>query len=202
MTIDTVLQFLGLAVGLVYLYYEYHAKARMWVVGIVMPLISMWVYFRKGLYADFGMNVYYFLMAVYGYLSWTGIIKRRKKTAATAADKPLAISHVSLRACLGTAAATAVLWGVIYLFLHTATDSTVPVADAFTTALSITATWMLARKYIEQWLAWIAVDGVCVGLYLYKGIYPYALLYAVYSVVAVAGYMKWRRLMTRPASAG
>lgn len=201
MTIDTVLQYFGLAVGLVYLYYEYYAKAQMWVVGIVMPLISMWVYFRKGLYADFGMNVYYFLMAVYGYLSWTGIIKHRRKTTTSSADKALAISHVPIRACFGTAAVTAVLWGAIYLFLHTATDSTVPVADAFTTALSITATWMLARKYIEQWLAWIAVDGVCVGLYIYKGIYPYALLYTVYTVVAVAGYMKWRRMMTHRVSA-
>ena len=55
--LDTFLQFLGLAIGLVYLYYEYHADNKVWIAGLVMPLVSMFVYFRKGLYADFGMNI-------------------------------------------------------------------------------------------------------------------------------------------------
>ncbi|MDE6544157.1 MAG: nicotinamide riboside transporter PnuC, partial [Muribaculaceae bacterium] len=75
------------------------------------------------------------------------------------------------------------------------TDSTVPWIDAFTTALSITTTWLLARKYIEQWWAWMAVDAVSVGLFIYKGIYFYAVLYLIYTVICVAGYMKWKRLM-------
>lgn len=199
MTLDIILQFLGLAVGLVYLYYEYHARPRMWIVGIIMPMISMWVYFRKGLYADFGMNVYYLLMAIYGYLAWTGIIRRRRTDTDADSRKDLDISRAPLAAIGAVAGATALIWAAIWFFLDRATDSTVPVADAFTTAMSITATWMLARKYIEQWLAWILVDVVCVGLYIYKGIYPYALLYAVYTAVAVAGYAKWRRMMPRSA---
>ncbi|MGM9859561.1 MAG: nicotinamide riboside transporter PnuC, partial [Muribaculaceae bacterium] len=69
-----------------------------------------------------------------------------------------------------------------------------PVADAFTTALSIVALWMMARKYTQQWLAWMVVDAVSVGLYIYKGIYFYASLYAIYTVIAWFGYVKWRRL--------
>ena len=69
----------------------------------------------------------------------------------------------------------------MYLGLRFLTDSTVPLADSFTTALSIVAMWMLARKYLEQWIAWIAVDAVCVGLYAYKGIYLYSVLYALYT---------------------
>ena len=76
------------------------------------------------------------------------------------------------------------------------TDSTVPVADAFTTALSIVGMWMLARKYIEQWLVWIAVDAVCVWLYAYKGIPLYAILYAIYTIIAALGYRRWRKMLT------
>ncbi|MDE6127496.1 MAG: nicotinamide riboside transporter PnuC [Muribaculaceae bacterium] len=189
---DIALQILGLTVGLVYLYYEYHASHKVWIAGLVMPCVSMFVYFRKGLYADFGMNIYYLLMAVYGYLAWTGKLRigRGRKQEA-----PLRIRHMPVADYLWLIPAAAVLWVAIALFLLNATDSTVPWADAFTTALSIVGTWMLARKYLEQWLAWILVDTVCVGLYLYKEIYPYAALYAVYTVVALLGYLKWRRLM-------
>ena len=70
-----------------------------------------------------------------------------------------------------------------------------PVTDAFTTSLSIVATWMLARKFAEQWLAWIVVDAVCVGLYAYKGLLFYPILYGIYTVIAVFGYRKWLDIM-------
>lgn len=187
--LDTILQFAGLAIGLVYLYYEYHADAKVWIVGLIMPLISMWVYFRKGLYADFGMNIYYLAMAVYGYLAWTGLLSKGKKK-----DVPLQVRHTPWRVWLGTGAVTGLIWVAIAVFLLKATDSTVPWADAFTTAGSISATWMLARKYVGQWLIWLVVDAVCVVLYIYKGIYPYAALYTVYCIIAVLGFRKWSRM--------
>lgn len=190
--IDIALQVAGFTIGLIYLYYEYHADNKVWIAGLVMPLISMAVYFRKGLYADFGMNIYYLIMAVYGYLAWTGRLKFGKK------DKPadaVKIRHLPLRAWLPIALITGAIWIAIAIFLTNATDSTVPWSDAFTTAMSITGTWLLARKYIEQWGAWIMVDTVCVCLYIYKGIYPYALLYTIYTIIAFFGYRKWHRLM-------
>lgn len=75
------------------------------------------------------------------------------------------------------------------------TDSTVPWMDSFTTALSIVAMWMLARKYVEQWLVWIVVDAVSAGLYVYKELYFTAGLYALYTVIAYFGYKEWKRLM-------
>lgn len=58
---DKIIEILGFSIGLLYLWWEYHADARMWIASVVMPLISMWVYFSKGLYADFGINIYYFI---------------------------------------------------------------------------------------------------------------------------------------------
>ena len=84
---------------------------------------------------------------------------------------------------------------VIVSILIQYTDSTVPWLDSFTTALSIVAMWMLARKYVEQWLIWIVVDTVSAGLYIYKGLYFTAGLYAFYAIIAYFGYKEWRRLM-------
>ena len=188
---DRILEVLGFCVGLLYLWWEYHADRRLWIASIVMPSISMWIYFSKGLYADFGINIYYFVIAIYGYIAWSRAGRKEKKKS----GESLPITRIAPRVLAGCSGVFLLLWGALYLILRYLTDSTVPVADAFTTALSIVAMWMLARKYLEQWIAWIAVDAVCVALYAYKGIYLYAILYALYTVIAVVGYRNWRRLM-------
>ncbi len=188
MTLDLILEILGFSIGLLYLYWEYHANSRMWLIGLIMPMISMWVYYSKGLYADFAMNIYYLVMALYGYVAWTFNLSRRKPH-----KRP--ITHISKFALLWGALAFAGVYALLAAWLVNLTDSNVPYFDAFTTAGSIIATWMLARKYIEQWLLWILVDAVCVGLYIYKGIYFYSALYLAYTVIAFFGYAKWRRMM-------
>ena len=90
---------------------------------------------------------------------------------------------------------------VVYLLLHVLmyyvlsefTDSRVPFFDSMSTALSIVAMWMLSRKLVEQWLVWLVVDMISVGLYFYKGIPITAMLYTLYCALAVAGYMRWRK---------
>lgn len=190
---DRALEILGFLIGLLYLWWEYHADRRMWFASIVMPAISMWIYFRKGIYADFAMNIYYLAIAVYGYLAWTGVLKRRSSDDNSKQSLPIThIGGLQLAVC---ALGLGVLWSGIYYVLAGFTDSTVPLYDSFTTALSFVAMWMLARKYVEQWFAWVLVDMVCIGLYAYKGIYFYAVLYAVYTVIAFFGYAKWMRIM-------
>jgi len=197
MNFDLVIEILGFSVGLLYLWWEYHADNRLWFASMVMPMISMWIYFSKGLYADFGINIYYLVIAVYGYIVWTRKQRTRQPDLPPEKEpeKGLPITHISVKMTCVCVVAFLFLWILLYLGLNYLTDSTVPVADAFTTALSIVGMWMLARKYIEQWMAWIAVDVVCVGLYAYKGIYFYALLYAIYTVIACFGYRKWLTLM-------
>lgn len=193
MTLDNAIELAGFLLGLAYLYYEYHAGARMWLFGLLMPMLSMWVYYSKGLYADCAMNVYYLLMAAYGYLAWTFNFRRRTK-----AERP--ITRISLPTLALLLLVFAAVYALIAAWLVLGTDSTVPYWDAFTTAMSIVGTWMLARKYLEQWVAWILVDAVCVGLYIYKGIYFYAALYAIYTIIAFFGLAKWRHLMHQDKS--
>lgn len=158
MTFDLVLEILGFTIGLLYLWWEYHADAKVWIASVVMPAISMWIYYSKGLYADFGINIYYLLIAVYGFVSWTRGSSKSK-------DGSLRITHIGWLTGVAAVCATLLLWWFIWWILVTFTDSTVPVADAFTTSLSIVGLWMLARKYVEQWLAWFVVDIVCCALY-------------------------------------
>ena len=180
---DLTLQIAGLLIGLLYLWWEYHANAKLWIASVIMPAISLWLYFRKGLYADFAINIYYLAIAVYGYIAWTwhSHSVRKAKHKAPPRRRELKIRHAGAEILAGCMGATALLWIFIWYILSNFTDSTVPVADAFTTALSIVAMWMLARKFIEQWLAWFVVDLVCVFLYIYKGIPFYALLYGAYT---------------------
>ncbi len=176
------LEIVGTIIGFVYLWQEVKASIWLWLTGIVMPAIYTVVFYQSGLYADFGIQVYYIIAALYGFLFW----KFGKKQ-----DKPLPIVHTSVRQGVILFLITVLVFIPIYLILTKFTDSTVPFYDSATTALSIVALWMLAKKHVEQWFVWIAVDAVSSALYFYKGIYFTAVLYAVYTVVAIYGYKKW-----------
>lgn len=181
------LEIVGVAVGLVYLYLEYRASAWLWVASIAMPAIFLGVYYDAGLYADFGISIYYILASVYGLACWL--------RGAGKGQQPLRITHTPSSRWLPLALAFVAIGAAIGVVLSRYTDSTVPWADAATTALSIVAMWMLARKYVEQWLVWFVVDVGSAALYAYKDLWPTAALYLAYAVVALVGYRKWKRLM-------
>ena len=192
MELKVILQVIGVALGLLYLWLEYKANIWLWVVGIIMPLVHGVLYFRSGLYADFSMQLYYILAGVYGLIIWCRGAKSKKNNE----DKrELKIASTPLVVWVTIVGVYAVLHTAIYMFLINFTDSTVPFWDSLTTALCIVAYWMLSRKYVEQWLVWLAVDVVTVGLYIYKDIPLTAGLYALYSAMAVAGYIRWRKIM-------
>ena len=174
--------------GLAYILLEYKASVWMWVVGFLMQALGIVLYYQKGLYADCGMEFYYLAMTVYGYWKWIH---------GTASKEALPIRHFPKRLVLPWLLLIAAVWGIIYWLLITFTNSNVPVADSFTTALSIVGIWALAHKYLEQWFIWIAVDVVTSILYFYKDIPFKASLYALYVIIAVMGWFKWRRLMNK-----
>ena len=193
------LDILGFAIGIIYLVLEYRASIWLWLASIVMPAVDMVLYFKAGLYADFGMAIYYCLAAVYGYMvwKWPGLMKRRATLEAgrEAPREALPITHFPKGRILPVAGIFALLWLGLWAFLSNATNSSVPVTDAFTTALSIIALWALAQKYAEQWLLWLVVDLVCTILYIYKGIPFKAAIYGVYTLFAIFGYRKWLQKM-------
>ncbi len=194
MTALRFLDILGFAVGLIYLYLEYKASIWLWLASVIMPAIDMVLYFKAGLYADFGMAIYYCLAGVYGYAAWKWF---RKEGSQVRTERP--VTRYRRAHILPSLLALGFLWFGIWWMLTHWTNSSVPVADAFTTALSIVALWALAQKYAEQWLLWLVVDVVCSVLYVRKGIPFKAAIYGLYTVVAVFGYRKWLRLIPQTA---
>jgi nicotinamide mononucleotide transporter len=176
--------------GLVYIWLEYRAHIALWVVGIIMPALDVYLYYSHGLYGDAGMACYYTLAAVYGLCIWKFKKTRKKK-------EKLPIIFMPRNRYLPAAIFFFAAWGLVYYILVRWTNSTVPLLDSFTNALSFVGLWALARKYAEQWLFWIAVDAVCTFLYVQKGIPFKACLYGLYVVIAIAGYYKWRGVAKR-----
>ncbi|MDE7180590.1 MAG: nicotinamide riboside transporter PnuC [Muribaculaceae bacterium] len=199
------LEIAGVALGLIYLWLEYRASAWLWVASIAMPAIYLKVYYDAGLYADLAISVYYIVASIYGLICWL-MPRRRERTEVSHGGRPdsdrvppedkqaVEIRRTPRAQWLLLSATTLFLTMTIGWALATFTDSTVPWADGFTTALSIVALWMLARKYLEQWLVWMVVDVACVALYYYKGLPFTAGLYLLYAIIAVAGFRNWSRL--------
>lgn len=189
------LQAIGVALGLLYLWLEYRANIYLWIVGLIMPVVHGVLYFKSGLYADCSMQVYYVLAGLYGLAVWHRRSSDAKKNVSDAKKSAAAdIAPTPVRLIAPLAAVYAAAHVAIYFFLVRFTDSSVPFWDSMTTAMSIVAMWMLSRKYIEQWGVWLVVDVITAALYVYKGIPLTAALYALYSVLAIVGYVRWRRI--------
>lgn len=181
----------AMLLGLVSIILQIRQSLWLWPVNIVMTSLYIIVFLNAKFYADMSLQVYYVIMSIYGWIYWfTGRkkLKHRKKLPVKRTGKSLwpvlAIISVLLFA------------GISYILVNF-TDSPVPYGDAFTTALSFVATWMLARKLIEHWIIWIVADAVSVGLYIYKGLYPTMVLFIVLTILAFKGYNEWKHEMEK-----
>lgn len=191
-----IIEIIGVAIGLIYLYLEYKASFGLWTAGIVMSLFYIVIFFQAKFYADAGIYAYYLIANIYGLIHWH---RHRQKNVdhTNEISDTLPITHISLRK-LGFSILIAVIcWAGLWFLLSHVTDSPVPVGDAFTTAVSIVAMYMLAHKNIEHWWLWVVVNLVSCILYAWKGLYPMAGLFVVYTIVSVMGYFRWRREMDK-----
>ena len=185
--IENYIEVLGVITSLIYLYFSVRQIIWLWPFGIVSSALFIWIFLGSKFYADMGLQVYYLVISVYGWIYW-GRGSRNGDIS-----KELKVSRITgSHAGLLTGSGIVLLLGIVAI-LKFLTDSEVPWGDGFTTAASIIATWMLARKILEHWLIWIVVDLVAAVLYFHKGLYPSAVLYIIYSVIAVLGYMQWKK---------
>jgi len=178
-------EILGVIFSIFYLYFSIRQNILLWPMGIASALLYMVVFFQSKFYADMGLNGYYVVISIYGWFLW----KKGKEEQ----ESGLPVSRLGKKNAVILLLITTAAFVVIGMVLKEYTDSPVPFWDAFTTAVSFTATWMLARKILENWILWIIVDLVSMGLYLYRGLYPTMLLFGIYTTMAVIGYYKWLR---------
>lgn len=179
------IEIVGAILSLVYLYLSINQKVSLWFFGIISSVFYIVVFFQTKFYADMSLQFYYVVISIYGWINWK---RPEQKTA-----EELPTTRMSAKLGLYLAVATGITYIVYYIVLAKFTDSTIPKADSLVGALSVIGTWMLARKLIENWLVWIVADGLCVGLYIYKDLYPTAVLFVIYTIMSGVGYWQWKK---------
>ncbi|MFC2096412.1 nicotinamide riboside transporter PnuC [Bacteroidota bacterium] len=188
------IEVIGSIFGLLYILLSIKQNIWCWPIGFITSALYIYVFFVTKFYADMGLQVYYLVISLYGWYYWMFGAKSKKQD-------DLKISRTNIKLGIHLFIINAVLFVFISYILVNFTDSEVPYWDAFTTAASFVATWMLAKKIIEHWIIWIIVDSVSLGLYIYKGLYPTVILFAVYTVLAILGYIEWKKGLNKKLSA-
>lgn len=172
--------------GLLSVWYSKQENILVYPTGIVSVLIYIYLTFQYKLYADMGINGYYFVMSVYGWYHWTGTENRPQIPVTRNSKRENQFSVVFL---IGS-------FLLIRWILVDFTDSDVPNWDATTTALALVGMWLMARKKLENWIAWIITDLISVPLYLYKGLPFTAFQFLVFTGLAFWGYFSWKRSLS------
>lgn len=189
---DLLIELFGFLTALIYLYFSIKLKIWLWPFGILTSSLYIYIFYISSLYADMGLQVYYVLISFYGWYHWVHGVNHNK-------DSNLSISTLSGSLALKLLLILFVIyWIIVFILLKGPAyfdmpPSDLPYWDAFTTSVSIIATWMLARKIIEHWIAWIIVDSVSFGLYIYKELYITVVLFLIYTILAFVGFYKWKK---------
>ena len=181
----TWLEAIAVIFGLLSVWYSKQENILVYPTGIISVLIYVYITFQYKLYADTGINLYYFAMSVYGWYNWL------KKDDVTSKQLPItwnsrSENHLSL---LFLACSFLLIRWVLISF----TDSDVPNWDATTTSFALVGMWLMAKKKIENWIAWIITDVISVPLYMYKGLPFTAVQFLIFTVLAIWGYFAWKK---------
>lgn len=197
---EQILEYFGVLTGLLYLLLEIKQHRVMWVVGFLTSLIYVFVFFSSKIYADMGLNIYYVAISLYGFWRWRRADRQsaqqlieKTKAAETQPAEPILYRRLTPRLLAGVLLSISGIWALLYYLLRTFTDSPIPVGDAFTTAVGIVATWMLARRILEHWVFWVVVNFTCVYLYYLRDLYPTMFLYLCYALLAIVGFYSWKK---------
>jgi nicotinamide mononucleotide transporter len=177
-------EFVAVFFGLLSVWFARRENIWVYPTGIVNVLIYVYLCYANGLYADMGINAFYFVMSIYGWYRWTH--KDSEKHS-------LPISILTRLQWLLSIAATIGFYVILRLLLINFTDSTVPELDSFTTALFIVGMWLMAIKKVENWIFWIIGDTLVIPLFVFKGLAFTGFQYLVFLALAISGLIEWRK---------
>ena len=186
------LELVAALIGAISVWLSVRQNIWSWPTAIVNVVLYSIVFYEAKLYADMGLQVVYAVLSVYGWYEWL---------YGGAGRTELRVTRTGVRIGAVLALIAAVGSVVLGTALHRGTDAALPYMDASLSSTSLVAQWMMTRKLLENWLVWIAVDVLYVGMFVFKGLYLTAGLYAVFLALAVQGYLGWRRSMAGAALA-
>ena len=178
---------LAVILAITYLLLAVRENVLCWLFAFISTAIYTVLFWDVSLLMDAALNVYYMGMAVFGWFQWT-----RGGNNQSSTNHALAIRSMSKRQHALVIGATVVLSLVSGYLLSENSNAAWPYVDSFTTWASVITTWLVARKYLQNWLYWIVIDSVSVPLYIERGLNLTALLFVAYVVIAIIGYFSWR----------
>jgi len=158
-------------------------------VGIISAVLYVLVFYKSKFYADMSLNGYYFFISIYGWIYW--------RSSGNSGGKNVKVKIVSKKTAVYLSLIFIGFFILIGYLLDHFTDSPLPYWDSLTTSGSIVATWMLTKKILQHWLVWVVVDIVSMCLYMYRGLYPTTILFAVYTTMAVVGFIQWKKSISQ-----
>jgi nicotinamide mononucleotide transporter len=183
--------------ALAYLLLAVRENVWCWLFAFLSTAIYTWLFWDVSLLMESALNVYYMAMAVYGWHHWT-------RGGSNGDDHPheLGVQRMSNRQHAMVMSAIAVLMITSGYLLSEHSTAVWPYIDSFTTWASVITTYLVARKYLENWLYWIVIDSVSIPLYIDRGLNLTALLFVAYVIIATMGYFKWRQHMLQQEARG
>jgi nicotinamide mononucleotide transporter len=196
---STWMEIIAASLGLASVWYAKKANILVYPTGIVSVLLYVYICFKAQLYADMGINAYYFVFSVYGWILWSRKDENKEELPVTYSGKKTWI--ISILVFLVSLVIIQILLRIFKANDIVYWSTFVPYTDTFTTAVAIVGMWLMATKKVENWIFWIATDVVSVPLYLYKGLVFTSFQYFVFLVLAVFGYIEWRKLANEKAYA-
>tara|TARA_B110000858_G_scaffold135140_1_gene153684 strand:- start:5934 stop:6548 length:615 start_codon:yes stop_codon:yes gene_type:complete len=181
---NSLLELIAVVFAILYLVLAVRENILCWAAAIISTSIFLFIFWEVKLYMESVLQVYYLGMAAYGWYQW-----RLAKDGSAF----LQVSVWSVRQHLVALTAIVLLTFVSGYLLNSGTDARLPFLDSFTTWASVVTTFMVARKVLENWIYWLLIDGISIFLYLDRGLYFTALLFAVYIVIIFFGWFSWLR---------
>lgn len=181
----SLLECIGVSFGVAEVLFARANKIWLYPTGIVSVIISTYLFFISGLYAESFLNLYYLFMSIYGWWFWVH----------RSAGKPLPISTTTHKEWFVTLLIVTVGFLILFFALKYFTNSTVPVYDAFVSATAWAGMWLLAKRKLENWILLNISNAVAIPLLFYKGLPLYALLTVFLFVIAILGYNKWKKIV-------
>jgi len=156
-----------------------------WPVGLANVVLYIYVFFISKLYADFGLQIFYLFITIYGWYNWLYGGSNHHKLEKVVHILPNTFLFSLL---IGLSGQT-----VLGYLLYKYTDAAMPFLDSIVSVWGIIATYWLAKKYLENWIVWIIIDSISVGICIYKDLYPTSVQYFVFIVLAFVGYFQWKK---------
>lgn len=181
----TAIELIAVVAGVVYLVLAGKESLWCWLFAAVSTLLYIYILWDVKLYAEMALQFYYLFMAGYGFYQW--------KFSHSQNENQMPISVLSIKQHGLLILSTLIPSAVLGYILASQTDAQLPYVDSFTTVGALVTTWMVTKKYLENWLYWIVVDGVAVYQYFNKELYLTALLFVAYVIMVIIGYFAWRK---------